>query len=75
MLSNLLLFQLQRHSDHHETARRRYQALLHHADSPQLPGGYATMFLLALVPPLWFRIIDPRIADFRAAISNRNASR
>lgn len=64
LLSNLLLFHLQRHSDHHETARRRYQALIHHADSPQLPGGYAAMFLLALCPPLWFRIIDPRVRAF-----------
>jgi alkane 1-monooxygenase len=60
-LSNMLLFQLQRHSDHHETPRRRYQALLHHDDSPQLPGGYASMFVLALVPPLWRKVIDPRV--------------
>jgi alkane 1-monooxygenase len=66
LLSNLMLFQLQRHSDHHENARRRYQALVHHADSPQLPGGYAAMLLLALVPPLWKRIIDPRVMAFRA---------
>jgi alkane 1-monooxygenase len=64
LISNLLLFHLQRHSDHHETPRRRYQALLHHADSPQLPGGYAAMFLLALCPPLWFRIVDPRVRAF-----------
>jgi len=64
-LSNLLLFQLQRHSDHHETPRRRYQALLHHADSPQLPAGYPTMFVLALLPPLWRRIMDPRVRRFR----------
>lgn len=67
LLSNLLLFHLQRHSDHHETARRRYQALLHHPDSPQLPGGYAAMFVLALFPPLWFRIIDPRVRAFHQA--------
>ncbi|MGQ0799844.1 MAG: alkane 1-monooxygenase [Pseudomarimonas sp.] len=64
-LSNLLLFQLQRHSDHHETPRRRYQALLHHADSPQLPGGYASMFILAMFPPLWKRLINPRVLRFR----------
>jgi alkane 1-monooxygenase len=61
LLSNLMLFQLQRHSDHHEHARRHYQALVHHDDSPQLPGGYSAMFVLALVPPLWRRIIDPRV--------------
>lgn len=66
LLSNLLLFHLQRHSDHHETPRRRYQTLRHHPDSPQLPGGYAAMFVLALCPPLWFRIIDPRVRRFHA---------
>jgi alkane 1-monooxygenase len=66
LLSNLMLFQLQRHSDHHESARRRYQALVHHEASPQLPGGYASMFLLALCPPLWFRVIDPRVRAFEA---------
>lgn len=70
LLSNLLLFHLQRHSDHHETARRRYQALIHHADSPQLPGGYAAMFLLALCPPLWFRIVNPRVRAFRDRVAS-----
>jgi alkane 1-monooxygenase len=63
--SNWLLFNLQRHSDHHANARRRYQVLQHHDDSPQLPAGYATMFVLALVPPLWRRIMDPRAARAR----------
>ena len=58
-LSNLMLFQLQRHSDHHAFPKRRYAILRHHADSPQLPGGYSAMFVLALCPPLWRRVIDP----------------
>ena len=65
LLTNLLLFQLQRHSDHHENPRRRYQALLHYDASPQLPGGYPAMFLLALVPPLWFAVINPRVRAHR----------
>ena len=65
-LSNLMLFQLQRHSDHHAFPKRPYAILRHHADSPQLPGGYAAMFVLALVPPLWFRVIHPRVDAFRA---------
>jgi alkane 1-monooxygenase len=64
LLSNLILFQLQRHSDHHDVASRRYQALIHHPDSPQLPLGYASMFLLALVPPLWKSVMHPRLAEF-----------
>jgi alkane 1-monooxygenase len=66
-LTNWMLFQLQRHSDHHENARRRYQALMHYDASPQLPGGYAAMFVLALLPPLWFALIDPRVRAFKAA--------
>jgi len=66
-LSNLFLFHLQRHSDHHETPRRRYQVLLHHADSPQLPGGYAAMFVLSMFPPLWFRAVNPRVEGFMSA--------
>lgn len=64
-LSNLMLFQLQRHSDHHAFPKRRYAILRHHADSPQLPGGYAGMFVLALCPPLWHRVMDPRVQAFR----------
>jgi len=59
-LSNWLLFNLQRHSDHHAHARKRYAVLDHHDDSPQLPAGYATLFVLALLPPLWHRVMDER---------------
>lgn len=64
--TNWLLFNLQRHSDHHANARRRYQVLLHHDDSPQLPAGYASMFVLALLPPLWRRVMDPRAIAYRS---------
>ncbi len=64
LLTNLLLFQLQRHSDHHENPRREYQLLRHYEDSPQLPAGYATMMLLTLVPPLWRRVMNPRVEAF-----------
>jgi len=60
-LSNALLLQLQRHSDHHIRSFRRYQSLRHHDDSPQLPAGYPTMILVALIPPLWFHIMNPRV--------------
>ena len=59
--SNLVLFHLERHSDHHAYASRRYQSLRHYEDVPQLPSGYFGMFLLAYVPPLWFRVMNPRV--------------
>jgi alkane 1-monooxygenase len=59
--TNLVLFQLERHSDHHANAGRRYQALRHFPDLPQLPSGYNGMYPLAYVPPLWFKVMDPRL--------------
>ena len=59
--SNWMLFHLQRHADHHAHAARRYQALRHFDDAPQLPSGYAGMFLLAYVPPVWFAVMNPRL--------------
>ena len=50
--SNLKLFHLERHSDHHANPTRRYQSHRHFDDLPRLPSGYYAMFLLAYVPPL-----------------------
>jgi alkane 1-monooxygenase len=61
LVTNLVLFHLQRHSDHHAYPSRRYQSLRHFEDLPQLPSGYAGMFPLAYVPPLWFKVMDPRL--------------
>jgi len=64
-VSNWLLINLARHSDHHLVASRRYPALSTRDQAPQLPAGYGTMLLLALVPPLWKRVMDPRVAAAR----------
>ncbi len=61
IVSNLLLFHLERHSDHHANPLRRYQALRHFDDAPQLPNGYFGAYLLAYVPRLWFRVMDKRL--------------
>ncbi|MDX1516064.1 MAG: fatty acid desaturase, partial [Woeseiaceae bacterium] len=61
LLSNLMLFHLERHSDHHSHPLRRYQSLRHFDDLPQLPNGYFGVYLLAYVPWLWFRVMDKRL--------------
>ena len=66
LISNLVLFQLQRHSDHHAYAARPYQVLRHFDESPQLPFGYPLMILIALVPPLWFRLMNPRLDRWKS---------
>jgi len=61
LVTNLATFHLQRHSDHHAHPSRRYQSLRHFEQLPRLPSGYFGMFPLAYLPPLWFRVMDPRL--------------
>lgn len=61
LFSNWVLFHLQRHSDHHAHPLRRYQSLRQFEQLPQLPSGYFGMFVLAYIPPLWFRVMDQRL--------------
>lgn len=66
MISNFFLFQLQRHSDHHANAIKRYQVLDHYNESPQLPAGYPTMIMIAMVPPLWFSMMNQRLEHWHS---------
>jgi alkane 1-monooxygenase len=59
--SNLMLFHLQRHSDHHANAQRPYQALRDFPALPRLPSGYPGCYGLAAIPPLWFKVMDPKV--------------
>ena len=73
--TNVLLYHLQRHSDHHTNPTRRYQALQDPAEAPALPTGYAGMILLALVPALWRRVMDPRVVThLEGDVSSANLS-
>ena len=66
--SNRLLINLQRHSDHHYHPDRRFPLLQTYAsdEAPQLPYGYSVMTTLALIPPLWRRLMNPRVRRWRA---------
>ncbi len=65
--SNWLLINLQRHSDHHYKPNRRFPLLQNHAqeDAPQLPYGYPVMTVAAMIPPLWRRVMNPRVRAWR----------
>jgi len=69
-LSNIILIHLQRHSDHHTNGGKPYQILLHIEESPQLPSGYLGMIILALFPPLWRAVMDPRVRAHQEKIVN-----
>ena len=65
LITNCFLIHLQRHADHHTHPTRPYQALRHIDASPKLPAGYAGMIPLAMVPPLWFAVMNPRVEALR----------
>jgi alkane 1-monooxygenase len=73
--TNVLLYHLQRHSDHHANPTRRYQSLRDFEESPVLPTGYAGMIVLAIVPFVWRRVMDPRVLNhFDGDLSRANLS-
>jgi alkane 1-monooxygenase len=63
VVTNLVLYQLQRHSDHHANPTRSFQALRHFDNAPQLPSGYASMLLPAYIPSWWFSLMDPKVVE------------
>lgn len=61
--TNVLLYHLQRHSDHHANPTRRYQALRDFKEAPVLPTGYAGMIVLSWIPQVWRSVMDHRVVD------------
>jgi alkane 1-monooxygenase len=61
--TNIMYMHAQRHSDHHAFPTRRYQVLRSYPDLPTMPTGYPGMFWLAILPPLWRAVMDPRLLD------------
>lgn len=61
IFSNIVLFHLERHSDHHANPTRRYQSLRNFDGIPQLPNGYYGMYVIAYIPWLWYKVMDKRL--------------
>ncbi|WP_028870559.1 alkane 1-monooxygenase [Psychroserpens burtonensis] len=61
VIGRIVLYELTRHSDHHFKSSKKYQVLDCHDESPQMPFGYPTSMVLAMLPPLWFRIMNKRV--------------
>lgn len=68
IIGRIVLYELTRHSDHHYKSSKKYQLLDYHEASPEMPFGYPTSMVLALIPPLWFHIMNPRVpAEMKTA--------
>ena len=61
IIGRIILYELTRHSDHHFKSSKKYQVLDYHEQSPEMPYGYPTSMVIALLPPLWFRIMNKRV--------------
>lgn len=61
LIGRMVLYELTQHSDHHYKANKKYQILQSYEQSPQLPFGYPTSMVLAAFPPVWFRLMNPRL--------------
>jgi alkane 1-monooxygenase len=72
-LANALIFNMGRHSWHHARPASSYESLKWAPAAPELPAGYAGSILLALVPPLWRRVMDPAVQRLQTALSNAPA--
>ena len=63
-IGRIVLYELTRHSDHHYNASKEYQFLENKFQSPQLPYGYPASMLLALIPSLWFFVMNKKVIEF-----------
>lgn len=59
VITNWVLFKLQRHSDHHANSYKPYQILESFPESPMLPYGYSVSIILSFIPPIWKKVINP----------------
>jgi len=62
-IGRIVLYELTRHSDHHFKSTKKYQLLDSYEKSPELPFGYPTSIILSMVPPLWFKKMNPLVPE------------
>ena len=74
-ISNALLFRIQRHSDHHAHSFRPYQILRRFDDAPYLPFEYLFAVNVVCIPPLWFRVVDPRVDALRDLATGKKGNK
>ena len=60
-IGRIVLYELTRHSDHHYKSSKKYQLLDYFKESPELPFGYPSSIILSILPPIWFKIMNPLV--------------
>ena len=60
-ISAFVLYNLTRHSHHHAEGDAPFWKLKPYPQAPLLPFGYLTTIFITMIPPLWHRIMVPRL--------------
>ena len=68
-MSTMVLFSLTRHSAHHEKPKVKFWNLAPYENAPQMPYGYLTTLVICLIPPLWYKIINPSLNEWEQRYS------
>ncbi|MEM9838372.1 MAG: alkane 1-monooxygenase [Pseudomonadota bacterium] len=71
LVSNMMSINLQRHSDHHAFPQRPYQCLRNFEELPRLPSGYPGCITMSLIPPLWFKVMNPKVRAWAGDDDNK----
>jgi len=69
-MSGIILYTLTRHSAHHEKPRVPFWKLDPYTEAPQMPFGYLTTLLVCMIPPFWYRIINPKLDKWDVEFSD-----
>lgn len=64
VISSIVLFSLTRHSAHHEKGDLPFWYLKPYPEAPEMPFGYLTTIVVALIPPLWHKVMEKPLKDW-----------
>lgn len=65
-ISSWAMFNLTRHSHHHAQGEVPYQDLKPYPEAPMMISGYLTTIVIAMIPPLWHKLMIPKVLEWDA---------
>ena len=70
-ISSFFLYNLTRHSSHHENTQLEYWELKSHPNAPEMPLGYLScVYLVLFTPWIYHRIMAPKLKDWDLNYAN-----
>jgi alkane 1-monooxygenase len=63
-ISSWTMFNLTRHSHHHANGAAPFHKLKPYEDAPMMISGYLTTIIIAMIPPLWHKLMTPKVLEW-----------